>query len=141
MCRFDSAYYGYPSVSAALACGADVTVTVPMNKAVKTVIAKSPADAWTKIKYTNAVYDEDTQTWVSAAEVAEIPFTAFSSRKKAERVPGRLIVRRIPELNPKAAVGSPRSLTPIVSIPSSPQWTPRCWTRSPPTRSVASTPG
>ena len=107
ICRFDSAYYGYPSVSAALAGGADVTVTVPMNKAVKTAIAKIPADAWTKIKYTNAVYDEDTQKWVSAAEVAEIPFTAFSSRKKAERVPGRLVVRRIPELNPKAAVGQP----------------------------------
>jgi len=40
---------------------------------------------------------------VSAAEVAKIPFTAFSPRKKAERIPGRLVVRRIPELNPKAA--------------------------------------
>ncbi|WP_264271795.1 transposase, partial [Paeniglutamicibacter sp. ZC-3] len=32
-------------------------------------------------------------------------FTAFTSRKKAERVPGRLVVRRIPELNPKRAAG------------------------------------
>ncbi len=107
VCRFDSAYYGYPSVSAAVAGGADVTVTVPMNKAVKRAITAIGTDAWTPIKYTNAIYDEDTQTWVSVAEVAEIPFTAFSSRKKAERVPGRLVVRRIPELNPKAVPGQP----------------------------------
>jgi hypothetical protein len=37
---------------------------------------------------------------VSRAEVAEVPFTAFSSRERAERVAGRLVVRRIPDLNP-----------------------------------------
>ncbi len=54
-----------------------------------------------KIQYTNAVFDEDTNTWISDAEVAEVPFRAFSSRRKAERVAGWLVVRRIPELNPK----------------------------------------
>ena len=107
VCRFDSAYYGHPTVSAALAGGADVTVTVPMNKAVKRTITQIPEDAWTPIKYTNAIYDEDAQAWVSVAEVAEIPFTAFSSKKKAEQVPGRLVVRRIPELNPKGTEGQP----------------------------------
>lgn len=107
VCRFDSAYYGHPTVSAALAGGADVTVTVPMNKAVKRTITQIPEDAWTPIKYTNAIYDEDAQAWVSVAEVAEIPFTAFSSKKKTEQVPGRLVVRRIPELNPKAPEGQP----------------------------------
>ena len=33
------------------------------------------------------------------AEVAEVDFTAFASKKKAERVTGRLVVRRIPDLN------------------------------------------
>ena len=42
---------------------------------------------------------------MSRAEVAEIPFTAFSSKKASERVPGRLVVRRIPDLNPKKASG------------------------------------
>ncbi len=107
VCRFDSAYYGYPAVSAALAGGADVTVTVRMDPAVKRAIAAIGAEGWTPIRYTNAVYDEDTQTWVSAAEVAEIPFTAFSGRKKAERISGRLVVRRIPELNPKATQDQP----------------------------------
>lgn len=36
---------------------------------------------------------------VSRAEVAEIPLTAFTSRKKAEQVGGRLVVRRIPDLS------------------------------------------
>ncbi|BCW70729.1 hypothetical protein NicSoilB8_17730 [Arthrobacter sp. NicSoilB8] len=34
-------------------------------------------------------------------------FTAFTSRKKAEQTTGRLVVRRIPELNPKASDGQP----------------------------------
>ena len=101
LCRFDSAFYGHAPVNAALAGGADVSVTVRMDPAVKRAITAIPDHAWEKIKYTNAVYDEDTNTWISDAEVAEVPFTAFSSRRKAERVTGRLVVRRIPELNPK----------------------------------------
>lgn len=107
LCRFDSAYYGHAAVSAALAGGADVSVTVRMDPAVKRAIATIGEDAWEKIEYTNAIFDEDTGKWISKAEVAEIPFTAFSSRKKAEHVTGRLVVRRIPELNPKATTGQP----------------------------------
>ena len=36
---------------------------------------------------------------MSRAEVAELPFTAFTSKKATEQVPGRLVVRRIPDLN------------------------------------------
>ncbi|KLU10863.1 IS1380 family transposase [Kocuria sp. SM24M-10] len=103
--RADSAFYGHATVSAAMKAGADVSVTVRMDSAVKRAIATIGEDAWTPIQYTDAVYDETAGEWISKAEVAEIPFTAFSSRKKAERVPGRLIVRRIPELNPKAGDG------------------------------------
>ncbi|GAB3258740.1 IS1380 family transposase [Arthrobacter pigmenti] len=105
LCRFDSAFYGHGPVSAALAGGADVSVTVRMDPAVKRAITDIGEEAWEKIEYTNAVFDEDTNTWISDAEVAEIPFTAFASRKKAERVTGRLVVRRIPELNPKDTAG------------------------------------
>ena len=62
-------------------------------------------DAWTPIAYREAVFDEDTGRWVSRAEVAEIPFTAFASRPTTQRVPGRLVVRRIPELNPTSQDG------------------------------------
>ena len=77
-----------------------MSVTVRLDKHVKAAISTIGEDQWTTIDYTDAVYDEQTQTWVSRAEVAEIDFTAFTSRKKTEQVPGRLVVRRIPDLNP-----------------------------------------
>lgn len=98
--RADSAFYGSPTVRAAIKGGADVSVTVRLDKRVKATIATIADDAWTPIEYTDAVFDEETKTWVSRAEVAEIPFTAFTSKKKAEQVTGRLVVRRIPDLNP-----------------------------------------
>jgi hypothetical protein len=99
--RADSAFYGHATVATALKAGADVSVTVRMNPAVKAAIATIGDDAWDGIEYPEAIYDEATGTWTSKAEVAEVAFTAFTSRKKAERIPGRLVVRRIPELNPK----------------------------------------
>lgn len=76
-----------------------------MNPNVKAAIAAIDTGAWTPIAYREAVFDEVAQRWISRAEVAEIPFTAFSSRKLADQVPGRLIVRRIPELNACAGAG------------------------------------
>ena len=97
--RADSAFYGRGLVLAAVGSGADVSVTVRLDKRVKAAIAAIADDAWTPIQYTDAIYDEATATWISRAEVAELPFTAFASGRKAERVPGRLVVRRIPDLN------------------------------------------
>jgi Transposase DDE domain group 1 len=99
--RADSAYYGYTAIHAAIKAGAAVSVTARMDPAVKRAIATILADAWKPIEYTDAVYDEDTNRWISTAEVAEVPFTAFASRKKSEQITGRLVVRRIPELNKK----------------------------------------
>lgn len=99
--RADSAYYGHAAVSAALGAGAAVSVTARLDPAVRRAIAAIPEDGWEAIQYTDAVYDDQAGRWVSHAEVAETPFTAFASRKKAERVPGRLVVRRVPELNKK----------------------------------------
>jgi hypothetical protein len=103
--RADSAFYGHTAARAAIRGGADMSVTVRMDPKVKAAIAAIDQDAWTPIEYTDAVFDEQTQTWISRAEVAEIPFTAFTSKKKAEQVPGRLVVRRIPDLNPKGNQG------------------------------------
>ena len=99
--RADSAFYGSPSIHAARTAGADVSVTVPMTGTVKRAIATIPDTSWETIEYTDALFDEDTQTWISSAEVAEVPFIAFASKKAADQVPGRLVVRRIPELNKK----------------------------------------
>jgi hypothetical protein len=99
--RADSAFYGRGLVLAAVRAGAEVSVTVRLDKRVKAAIATvaDDVDAWTPIEYTDAIFDEQTGRWISRAEVAEIPFTAFASVKLAEQVPGRLVVRRIPDLN------------------------------------------
>ncbi len=98
--RTDSAFYGAEAVNAALRAGADVSVTVRLDPRVRAAITTIGDDAWTPIEYTDAVYDEQANRWVSRAEVAEIPFTAFTSKKKPDQVTGRLVVRRIPDLNP-----------------------------------------
>ena len=99
--RADSAFYGFASVNAALTAGAAVSVTARMDPAIKRAIATIGESAWEAIEYTDAIYDEASKTWISTAEVAEVPFTAFSSRSKSEHIVGRLVVRRIPELNKK----------------------------------------
>src|SRR6476620_7154647 len=100
--RVDSAFYGYRAVRAAIRGGADVSVTVRQTETVKAAIAEIDDSAWTPIEYTDAVYDENTLTSISPAEVAEIDCTAFTSRTKSQQIPGRLIVRRIPDLNLQA---------------------------------------
>ena len=103
--RADSAFYGAAVVGAAIRAGADVSLTVRMNPQVKAAIAAIAEAAWTTIEYPDAVYDEATGGWVSRAEVAETPFTAFTSKKRTEQILGRLVVRRIPDLNPRATTG------------------------------------
>jgi Transposase DDE domain group 1 len=103
--RADSAFYSHALITAVLTAGAEVSITVRMDPVVKRAITAIGEGAWTTIKYTDAIYDETTGTWISTAQVAEIPYTAFVSKKKAEQVGGRLIVRRIPELNPKQSTG------------------------------------
>jgi len=98
--RADSAFYGRGPVLAAVRAGAQVSVTVRLDPRVKAAIAAIPDDAWQAIEYTNAVFDQTTGAWISTAQVAEIPFTAFAAQKKTDQVFGRLVVRRIPDLNP-----------------------------------------
>lgn len=45
--------------------------------------------------------DNESGRLISRAEVAEVLYTAFTS-KKGQQITGRLVVRRIPELGPKA---------------------------------------
>ena len=103
--RMDSAFYGRGAVGAAIAGGCDVSVTVRHDATVKAAIAQISEDAWTPIDYPDAVFDEPSGRWISRAEVAEISFTAFAAQKRCEQVPGRLVVRRVPELNPTGQDG------------------------------------
>ena len=106
LCRADSAYYGWAFIGTAIRHQAWFSVTARMNPAVLKAITGIDEDAWTPIAYPNAVFDEAEQRWVSDAEVAEVPFTAFTGRRKAEHVPCRLVVRRVKRLQPLASDGS-----------------------------------
>ena len=46
-----------------------------------------------RCRYPGAVRDPDTGAWISDAEVAEIPYTAFASTPDA--ITARLVVRRV----------------------------------------------
>jgi hypothetical protein len=99
--RADSAYYGYDLVAACRRAGAQFSITARLTPTVVRAITSIDEHAWTSIRYPNAIYDDDEQRWISDAEVAEICFTAFTGRRKAEHVTARLIVRRVRRLNPK----------------------------------------
>ena len=98
--RADSAFYSHEIIAAVRRHRSCFSITARQDPAVRKAITAIADDAWTPIRYTNAVFDEDQQRWISAAEVAEIDYTAFSSRPKAKQVSARLIVRRVPDLNP-----------------------------------------
>ncbi|MGI8394457.1 IS1380 family transposase [Leucobacter sp. W1038] len=100
--RADAAYYSHAVVSAAQQAGADVSVTVRMNPSIRHAIESISGDAWTPIEYPGSTRDKETGLLISRAEVAEVPYTAFTS-KKGQQVSGRLVVRRIPELGPTAS--------------------------------------
>lgn len=98
--RADSAYYGHDVLAAALRQGARFSVTARQDKAIGKAITTIGDDAWTTINHTHAVFDEDSQRWISDAEVAEIDYTAFTSKPKARHISARLIVRRVKDMNP-----------------------------------------
>jgi hypothetical protein len=100
--RADSAYYNHDVVAATRRAGARFSLTARMDPAVTAAISRIPEDAWVSIKYPDAIWDEQEQRWVSDAQVAQTSYTAFTSRKKAEHVTARLIVRRVRRLNPTA---------------------------------------
>lgn len=98
--RGDSKFYTADVAATAARYGAAVSLTTGSNPSVNAAIAQVPDTAWRAIHYPNAFVEEDTGELVSDAEVAEIPYVAFSSRPKKRRVHGRLIVRRVKRLNP-----------------------------------------
>jgi len=106
LARADSAYYGHAFVGTALRHGAWFSMTARMTATVKAAIAAIAEDSWLTIKYPNALYDEAEGRWVSDAEVAEVAFTAFTGRRKADHVTCRLVVRRVQRLQKLAGDGT-----------------------------------
>jgi hypothetical protein len=104
LARFDSAFYTGEVVTTCRRLGVYFSITARKDPKVLRAIAGIPDAAWTPIKYPRAVYDEETEQWVSEAEIAEIPYTAFASKAK-HRTTARMLVRRVENLDP--APGDP----------------------------------
>jgi Transposase DDE domain group 1 len=102
--RADSAFYSAAFTSSVRRAGACFSVTAPMNRAVKAAIAAIGEAAWTPIRYPRAIWDDQLRCWVSDAQVTEVEYTAFAS-KKGGAVTARLIVRRVKDLNRNTARG------------------------------------
>ncbi len=99
--RMDLAFFTYDALAPVLTHQACFSVTARMDSAVTAALSRITESAWTPIRYPQAVWDADEHRWISDAEVAEIPFTAFTSRRKAEHVTGRLVVRPVKRLQPR----------------------------------------
>ncbi|GAA1024798.1 IS1380 family transposase [Acrocarpospora pleiomorpha] len=102
--RGDSAFYSARVIAACRDNHVSFSVTAKMDKKIKAAIVAMPESAWVTIEYPNAVFDERAGRWVSDAEIAEITYTAFAS-KKNQAVTARLIVRRVKRLNPRGKNG------------------------------------
>ena len=103
--RLDSAFYNAAVIAAVRGQDARFSVTAPVNSSIRAAIAAIGGDAWTPVRYPRAIWDDQLDAWVSDAEVAETGYTAFAS-KKGQAVTARLIVRRVRDLNKKAAGGT-----------------------------------
>ena len=91
--RGDSSFGNAAVVGACRRYGAEFSLVLTKNSAVRKAIAAIPEGLWTPVRYPGAVRDPDTGAWISDAEVAEISYTAFASTKHATTA--RLIVRRV----------------------------------------------
>ena len=105
--RADAAFYTRAVVTAAHNAGARFSVTAPLYPSVTRAIAAIGEDAWTPIRYPDAIFDQAEQRWISDAEVAEVPFAAFRAHRHRldDQITGRLIVRRVRRLNPRQDAG------------------------------------
>ena len=63
-----------------------MSITARMDPEIERAIALISDDAWATTDYTDAILDETSGKWISSADVAEIPSTAFSSRKISEHM-------------------------------------------------------
>jgi hypothetical protein len=102
--RLDSAFCNAAVIGAVRRGGARFSVTAPVNASIRAAIAAIGEDARTPIRYPRAIRDDQLQAWISDAEAAGTEYTAFAS-KKGQAVTARLIVRRVRDLNKKAADG------------------------------------
>jgi hypothetical protein len=105
--RMDSGYYVGEILQAIVEDGAWFSVTAQQNASITKAIASIPDTAWQKITYARPIYDEDTEKWVSTAQIAETRYTAFTNpTDNGQFITGRLIVRRAPKTTSGTSEGT-----------------------------------
>jgi hypothetical protein len=96
--RMDSGYYVGKILAAIRDNGAWFSVTAQQNSSIQAAITSIPDTAWQKITYKAPIYDEDTNQWVSTAQIAETLYTAFTNpTDNGQFITARLIIRRTPK--------------------------------------------
>jgi len=101
--RADSAFATAKNTAVVIKAGATFSFTIPAWSTVTAAIASIDEQAWKAIHYPHAVWEPESGEWISDAQVAEVPFVAFTSHKPSEQVMCRLIVRRVKRLGPAPA--------------------------------------
>jgi hypothetical protein len=84
-------------VAAIRHAGARFSITAQHNTSVTAAIQAIVDQVWTPITYPRAIHDPDTGQWISAAEIAETSYTAFTNTtdNPGRATTARLVVRRI----------------------------------------------
>jgi hypothetical protein len=108
--RGDSAYGNRAVVRACRRGNAEFSLVMTKNPAIARAIAAIPDTAWTPVRYPGAVQDPDTGAWISDAEVAEVPYTAFAHTN--DRITARLVVRRVKDARRARGIIGSASTTP-----------------------------
>ena len=93
MPRGDSAFGTKKVIATCVAEGVEFSLSVSRNRRINAAIDEA---AYAPVHYPGAVQDPDTGALISAAEVAETPYTLRLGRgKRAQRLTARLVVRRV----------------------------------------------
>ena len=110
MVRADSAFYSAAFTGAVLrGWGVFFSVTRAAEFYVRAAIAALARTPGRPIRHPRAIWDDQLACWVSDAQVAEIPYTAFTSKKKNSAITARLMACRVKDQNRKAAEGQDES--------------------------------
>ena len=96
MLRGDSAFGTKKVIATCVEEGVEFSLSVSRNRRINAAIAAIDEAAYAPVHYPGAVQDPDTGALISAAEVAETPYTLRLGRgKRAQRLTARLVVRRV----------------------------------------------
>ena len=101
--RADSAFYTKTVIGTCRRRTVRFSVTTRIDAKIRAACDSIPDDQWIDIQYPQAVFDEDTGRWISDAQIAETPYTAFAGTRHA--VTARLIVRRVRRDDPAQIPG------------------------------------